>query len=321
MNSLNISSKNESMQNSNNLPLIKRRGMSHSYIKLNNLENYLPHNYEKEKISILKSIIRFIDSTDINKIRKILRNNQVKYFGRKKEEIRNEFIDFILQNVSRLKKLENELFENKNYQLIPSKDRDYDGILGIALNHKNFDKAHKEILKLNKDLKKNIAFLTTCASIKPYSLSPTFKHIFKNIKEKTGIFENIHWLVISNATAPIPEEFHYSYPFFAYETDLNKLNKSEIKIYQEIALKRMKEYFTKFQYDYYIGYLRPNSYQRKVVELLQNEMDIKFKFFPSLDVINKIKKLGMGYWCRKGLVHEYSLEELINYLNSLKISD
>ena len=304
------------------LPIIQNRYLSHPYIAVEELANSYLNDLDDKRKFLIKDIIRCIDSSDYNYLRKF----QNKFFSSKitgsKKDLASQISKNLLKenfNYEILKKMQSFFLENKDKNIILPEERNYDEILGFKLNHHHFNQAFKWILnKFKPNPSKNIALFTTCSSVKPYYNSPTFKPVLNYLKENFKKFSNIHWLVISNSCAPIPEELHASFPFYAYESDLRKYTKKDCNEYKLLTINRLSEYLKKNPYDYYVGLIRPNSIQKSVLSIISDKLGINIKFFPSEEIKEKIEALGTGYWCRMGLKFEYTLLELKNYLNEIE---
>ncbi|MHA1252054.1 MAG: DUF5591 domain-containing protein [Candidatus Helarchaeota archaeon] len=304
----------------NYLPQVNNRYLSHPYLAVEKITKLFLENYDEDRQFLIKDLIRCFDSADFNLLRRFknIFFKDINSVNGKKSDIVKYLTNFILNsniNENKLKKMRSFFLFKKSRNIIPEFKRNYDGILGFNLNHDHFKTAFDWIYNnYNRPLEKKIALFTTCSSVKPYYTSPTFKRVFNFLKLNLKNFKKIHWLVISNSCAPIPEELHTSFPFYAYETNLRKCNKKEKEEFLKITVDRLLKYHSKFKYDYYIGLIRPNSLQKRVLEIFSEKANIKIKFFPSLKIKQKIEQLGSGYWCRMGLWHNFTLNELKEYL-------
>ncbi|MFX0113527.1 MAG: DUF5591 domain-containing protein [Candidatus Hodarchaeota archaeon] len=303
---------------------IHRTAMSHSYIAVDSLgQKLLEEGFSKHTVYLLKDLIRLGDSTSLISLRRINREFTLNLDTSNHQTASESFARELIDGSDRhaLSRIHSILLAGKeDLGIIDYQNRRYDEILGPVFKHRHFRKSFDAILKMKKTQGKKIAFFTTCASVKPYPISPTFSRVFNYIKENLGkelVSNSIHWLVLSNATAPIPEEFHSSFPFYAYETDLSQLTRSQVQSYQEVTTYRLKQFLEKFEYDGYIGLLRPNHIQREVLETATSELSIEVVHCPTNMTIRKIKDLGAGFWSRRGLTHELVLNELISKLISL----
>ncbi|MHA2233627.1 MAG: DUF5591 domain-containing protein [Candidatus Hodarchaeales archaeon] len=303
---------------------IQRPAMSHPYIAVDTLgQQLIKEGFTQDLVYLIKDLIRLGDSTSLTNLRRINKKFNLNLNARNHQTASKSFAQELISNAKHhpLEEIHLVLLAGKeDLGLIDYPDRRYDEILGPIFRHRHFHDSLNLILKMKKPQGKKIALFTTCASVKPYAISPTFSRVFSYIDEHLGKEQSsrsIHWLVLSNATAPIPEELHSSFPFYAYETDLNQLTKQEIQSYKEVTIKRLTQFLEKFQYESYIGLLRPSHTQREVLEAVATTLNIDVIHYPTASTIKRIKTLGAGFWSRRGLTHEFTLRELTNKLTSL----
>lgn len=294
--------------------------MSHPYLAVNDLENVM--NVDCKPLHLLKDLIRGLDSTSFLHIRRFMKRFKISKKNGNKQNITQHVAESILRSSAKtsvIKEMHRFIFKTSEYHpIIEKEERDYDGILGKVISHKHFIEAHKWMLdNYTKPEEKEIAFFTTCASVKPYPTSPNFSVIINHLKKELKDPNKIHWLVLSNATAPIPEEFHTTFPFYAYETDITKLNKEESKKYVRITSKRLKKYLEVNYYSHYVALLRPSSFQMQVLKKVEKSLDLNIIYLPRQNTINKINSLGNGFWSRVGMKHKFTLSELSFTINQL----
>ncbi len=292
--------------NVHKLELIKRPTMSHGYIAVNGIDNPL-----------LKDIVRGLDATSRPRLLQFINEFSIAV-PRKgtQEEIASPVANVLLhsnQNIETLKKMRKFLLlaSEEPFEIIPPEKRDYDGILGIIdqnnlniVNNHQFIEAHDWVLnKYVRPPNKTITVFTTCAATKPYpnsNLSEMVNYL-KTLKNADAI----HWLVLSNATAPVPEELHLCFPFWAYEADIRKLRMKDRIEYVRVTAERLEKYLRKHKYDHYIAYLAKNSVQRAVLQQVQKTLEINI-------IYTKVVAHGEA-WMRD----EAQLEELVKTINSL----
>lgn len=298
--------------------------MSHPYIAVDNLgQQLIKEGFTQDLVYLIKDLVRLGDSTSLTNLRRINRKFNLNLNIRNHQTASKSFAQELISHAKShpLKDIHLILLAGKeDLGLIDYPDRRYDEILGPVFQHSHFHDSLNLILKMKKPQGKKIALFTTCASVKPYTVSPTFSRVFSYINGQLGgevSSRSIHWLVLSNATAPIPEEFHSTFPFYAYETDLNQLTKQQIQSYKEVTIKRLTQFLDKFQYESYIGLLRPSHTQREVLEAVATTLNINVIHCPTDCTIKRIKTQGPGFWSRRGLTHEFTLRELTNKLSSL----
>ncbi len=295
---------------------INRRAMSHKYIDIETLD--IP---DKTNRYLVIDLVRILDSAPIWVVTNFLKNNQINIESRKKEKLMETVVFSLLNSIdiSDINDYHNELIGKYDRMIIDYNKRDYNGILGTCFLHEHFEKAHFDIVNnYSKPKHKNIAFWTTCSSTKPYLISDTFNKIFAHLKDKVdNNLDNIHWLVVSNASAPIPEEYHRTFPFYAYECDLRSLNKKEIEIYKTTTIERLHKYLNKTEYDFHIAYMRPNSIQAVIMKTVMDELDISYIVLPTQATIKKIKSTKKLLWDFQGMKTKYSLDELVFTINNL----
>lgn len=302
---------------------IQRPAMSHPYIAVDSLgHQLLKRGFSQELVYLLKDLIRLGDSTDLIILRRINKKFQLSLDISTHRTASESFAQTLIANAENypLSQIQTVLLAGKDdRRLIDYRDRQYDEILGPVFDHQLFRDSF-ELLLQRKELKaKKIAFFTTCASVKPYPVSPTFSRVFDYIDEQLGKearSTSIHWLVLSNASAPIPEEYHSTFPYYAYETDLNQLSKKQIQRYKEVTTDQITRFLEKFHYDHYFALLRPNHTQREVLEAATANLNIHVDYYPTNNTIRRIKNLGPGFWSRRGLTHEFTLKELTDKLAS-----
>jgi hypothetical protein len=297
--------------------------MSHPYIAVDSLgHQLLKKGFSQELVYLLKDLIRLGDSTGLINLRRINKKFQLSLDISTHQTASESFTQALISNAENypLSQIQRVLLAEKDdRRLIDYHDRRYDEILGPVFDHRLFRDSF-DLLLQTKELKaKKIAFFTTCASVKPYPVSPTFSRVFDYIDEQLGKevrSASVHWLVLSNASAPIPEEFHSTFPYYAYETDLNRLSKKQIQKYKEVTTDQITRFLEKFHYDHYIALLRPNHMQQEVLEAATANLNIDVDYYPKNSTIRRIKSLGPGFWSRRGLTHELTLKELTNKLAS-----
>ncbi len=293
--------------NVHKLELIKRPTMSHGYIAVNGIDNPL-----------LKDIIRGLDATNLTLLRRFRNEFSITSVPRtgSQEKIASPVADVLLTsniNIGTLKKMREFLLlaENEPFEIIPPGERDYDGILGIIdqnnlniVNHPHFIKAHEYLMNnYVKPENKAIAVFTTCASTKPYPVS-NLSEMVKYLRRLKNA-DAIHWLVLSNATAPVPEELHLCFPFWAYEADIRKLKMKDKIEYVKVTSERLEKYLRKHKYDHYVAYLAEKSTQRAVLQQVQKSLGINI-------IYTKVVAHG-EMWMR----NKAQLEELVRTINSL----
>jgi predicted RNA-binding protein len=264
-----------------------------------------------------RGIVRLCDSSDKKNVKDSFREvERVNFTGKSRSTLLTEIMNYIsydgIKHPVKLKK--RLLMDQKERNLIPAKDRRYDEIIGAVFDHRHFEKAYHHILRYHKKKKsKEIALFTTCASIKPYPLALSFRKLFgyleMNLTKRE--LDKLHWLVVSNATAPIPEEYHYSFPFYAYETNLAKLNKKERIRFTKTVSNRLDNFLKKFKYKHYIAFLKPSSLSLQVLEKVCQANDIALLNFPTVKIKEKIiSERSLLYWNFQGMKDNLVLEEL-----------
>ncbi|MFW9995367.1 MAG: DUF5591 domain-containing protein [Candidatus Odinarchaeota archaeon] len=292
------------------VPTISSKTVSHGYIKCDGL-------HFGTLTACYRDVIRLCDSSDKSSIKDIFNEVEgVSFNSKKRSSLTAEIFNYIrsegLKHPVKLKK--RLLIGHQDRKIIPTKDRRYDEIIGAVFDHQHFEKAYQHILRYHKKKKvKNIALFTTCASIKPYSQAPSFKKLFSFLETnlKPRDFEQLHWLVISNATAPIPEEYHYSFPFYAYETNLAKLTRKEQQCFVDTISSRLEAFLRKFKYENYIAFLKPSSLSLQVLKKVCQANSIDLLQIPSLKTKKEIiSEKGLLYWNFQGMKNKAVLDEL-----------
>lgn len=302
---------------------IQRPAMSHPYIAVDSLgQQLLKKGFSRELVYLLKDLIRLGDSTGLINLRRINKKFHLSLDTCTHRTASESFAQGLIGNAENypLSQIHTVLLAGKDdLRLIDHQDRRYDEILGPIFNHRHFRDSFDLLLQRKELQGKKIAFFTTCASVKPYPVSPTFSRVFNYIDDHLGReirLASIHWLVLSNASAPVPEECHSTFPYYAYETDLNRLSKKQIQTYKEVTTDQITRFLEKFHYDSYIALLRPNHIQREALEAATAKLNIDVDYYPKNSTIRRIKNLGPGFWSRRGLTHEFTLKELTNKLTS-----
>ncbi len=281
------------------LKRIEGRAISHPYAAVNEFSSWR-----------LKDLIRLMDSTDRIYLQKFAKE----YFSvtaRTKALLIDKLYPKIMsQNAEQLDKYRQYFLQGRELTIIPPEERDYDGILGEVFQHPHFCAAHDFILQNTSSVKRKIGLFTTCAATKPYPYSPNFHRVFQFLETifgKEQVAECIHWLVISNASAPVPQEYHYSFPFYAYESNVLRFSKKIRLVYEETVIERMNQYFSRYS-DYmgFVGLLRPNSQWAQLITKLPMEITL----VPKPSTAKKIKEKSLGLWRNHGLTRPIVLEEL-----------
>jgi hypothetical protein len=298
--------------------LIDRPAMSHPYLSVESLKGLAI----EDNLFVLKDIIRGLDAANYTHLRRFMKRYSIPIsFGSKHKlvmHIAKYILNFAKKN-SMLRDMRNFLLLGPEpFEIIRMEERDYDGILGNVTMHEHFIEAHNWLINnYIKPNEKNIALFTTCASVKPYSMSPNFSVIIDYLSRGLKNPEVVHWLVLSNATAPIPQELHNVFPFYAYESDLSKLNSKDTNEYIKIATQRLEKYLRLNSYDHYIALIRPSSVQRKILEQVERILDLDIIYLPTKETVRRINAQGLGYWSRTGMKHRYTLNELGQIIRSL----
>lgn len=282
-----------------NLKRINGRAISHPYVMVNEFPNWR-----------VKDLVRLMDSADriyLQKFSKIF----FSFTARTKFQLIDNLYPLIKnQNKEQLEIYRQFFLKNREFIIIPPEERDYDGLLGEVFQHPHFCIAHEFIIQNTPSVKNKIGLFTTCAATKPYPFSPNFQRIFCFLEATFGkkqLVERLHWLVISNASAPVPQEYHYSFPFYAYESNVLRFSKKIRLSYEEVVIERMTKYFSR--YSDYIGFvalLRPKSQWEQLV----TELSMEITMVPKASTAKKIKEKSLGLWRNHGLTRPEVLEEL-----------
>lgn len=304
--------------NKNMFDLIDRPAMSHPYLSVGSMNGLA----REDDLFILRDIIRGLDATDYINLKRFMKRYSIPTLFGSKHKVVMHIANFILNSAKKspmLKDMRNFLLLGPEpFEIIRIEERDYDGILGNVTDHEHFIEAHKWLINnYVKPKNKKIALFTTCASVKPYSMSPNFSVLISYLSKTLKDPDAVHWLVLSNATAPVPQELHNVFPFYAYETDITKLNSKDVNEYVKIAKHRLEKYLRLNIYDSYVALIRPSSIQRKILEQVERRLDLDIIYLPTKKTIRRINELGLGYWSRTGMKHRYTLDELGRIIGSL----
>ncbi len=298
--------------------LIDRPAMSHPYLSVDSINGLA----KEDDLFVLRDIIRGLDATNYTHLKRFMKRYSVPNFSGSKHKVVMHIANFVLNFAEKnalMRDMRNFLLLGPEpFEIIKMEERDYDGILGNVTTHEHFIEAHNWLTKnYVKPKNKKIALFTTCASVKPYSMSPNFSLVFGYLSRILKNPDTIHWLVLSNATAPVPQELHNVFPFYAYETDITKLNSKDTDEYVEIATQRLEKYLRLNNYNHHIALIRPSSIQKKILEKVEKKLGLDIIYLPTKKTIARINAQGLGFWSRTGMKHKYTLNELGRIISSL----
>ncbi|MHA2282188.1 MAG: DUF5591 domain-containing protein [Promethearchaeota archaeon] len=302
-------------------PYAQTKGMAAEYMLVDVADVSL---YSREEAIRVKDLLRLIDALGIQKLLEItplIKKSQIKSLST--SGIRKILQKTVIERKSALpvnRIRERIILPEMEKNIVPWGKRNYDSLLGVVMENQQFETAFEHIMKeYTKPVEKKIAVFTTCAKEKPYPTGVGFKQLWNKVKiEISPLDSHIHWLVLSNATAPIPEEYHYSFPFYAYESNLSDFDDLENEQYKRIAVRRLKKYLKKYKYDHLIGYIKPGSIQRDIINEVTSDLNLENKVIicPSEKVVEIAKEKTRGLYSLVLMKQNVVVYELIERILS-----
>ncbi|RJG26174.1 radical SAM protein [Paenibacillus thiaminolyticus] len=140
---------------------------------------------------------------------------------------------------------------------------------------------------------KTIAFFQTCTWSKPYD----FSYIGRKIRTVTDKYPNVHPIILSNAGV-IPYEYQMNPTFCAYdwiveEEAEREAERSVAEQYQEVTLKRIRNYLTANRqvYDSVVHYCMPVTQSMSShIQNICKELGLPYYLAVSADVYRAVRE-------------------------------